>query len=717
MATSLGQLEYTLTLNNEGFEADVDASSAQMDTMAAKATETNDEVQASYAKTGEAAAAASDEQSLAADKNVESSDKSKAAQEESAGGFSGTLIAAAALTAGIDLLSDKTIKAATDFREGMTTIVTGAGASESSLKGLSSGVLSLADATGESTTDLTNGLYMIESAGYRGGAALDVLKAAAQGAKVGNADLGTVAAASTTVMHDYANANVSAVGATNVLVATVANGKTTMDDLSSSLSHVLPAANAAGVGLTNVMGTMASLTNAGFSARLASTDLSNLLTGLTGPTAVASAAMTKFGLDSQTVADTAKKSIPDAIQMVTDAIGKKFPQGTVQFNQALSSILGGATSVKTASALMAGGLGNVQANIDAVTKAQDNGAKSVTGWAETQKDAATQEARFKESIATAGIALGEGLLPAMTKVMEVGAALVEVIGQWTTKHKTLAATIVEVVGAASVMVLGIIAVGKAIEGVNLIMDLVDETNPWILAIMAIALAAIIIMNYWTPISHFFEGLWSGVKQIFSDFLNWAKANWGLLLSFIIGPMGLAIQWIVDNWSQIKTFFSDLWKDIVSVFTGAGTWLYDIGKSIIDGLVKGIQDAVGDVVSAVEGAGNAAVNAAKSVLKIFSPSQVFAEIGQNVSLGFAQGIKGASSAPIAATQNLSQAVTGAGSTISGMPSSNAQSGSIVYNIAQVVLSTADAVDEFFSVGNRNGQLEGMGVAPIAGTTGI
>jgi phage-related protein len=41
----------------------------------------------------------------------------------------------------------------------------------------------------------------------------------------------------------------------------------------------------------------------------------------------------------------------------------------------------------------------------------------------------------------------------------------------------------------------------------------------------------------------------------------------------------------------------------------------------------------------------------------------------------------------------------------------------YNIQNVLLSTADAVDEFFSIGNRNTALELNGGSPLAGTSGV
>src|SRR5689334_15105964 len=81
------------------------------------------------------------------------------------------------------------VKAAGDFQQSMNLLVTACGESQSNLKAVSDGVLSLARQTGTSTGMLAEGMYQVEKAGYRGANGLQVLKAAAQGAREEGADL------------------------------------------------------------------------------------------------------------------------------------------------------------------------------------------------------------------------------------------------------------------------------------------------------------------------------------------------------------------------------------------------------------------------------------------------------------------------------------------------------------------------------------------------
>lgn len=138
---------------------------------------------------------------------------------------------------------------------------------------------------------------------------------------------------------------------------------------------------------------------------------------------------------------------------------------------------------------------------------------------------------------------------------------------------------------------------------------------------------------------FFEGLYHDASALISDVVGFIEGHWRLLLTILTGPIGLAVALITKYWSDIKKLFqdgisgvetivswfaslpgkfrqwlgdvvsavSDKVGDVLSWFgqlpgkiqnmlANAGTWLYDIGKDIIGGLVHGIEGAIGDVKS-------------------------------------------------------------------------------------------------------------------------
>lgn len=66
-------------------------------------------------------------------------------------------------------------------------------------------------------------------------------------------------------------------------------------------------------------------------------------------------------------------------------------------------------------------------------------------------------------------------------------------------------------------------------------------------------------------------------------------------------------------------------------------LLQIGKDIIDGLVKGIKGKIEDVKNAVKDIAGSITGKIKDILNIHSPSRVMAELGMFTSQGLAEGM--------------------------------------------------------------------------------
>jgi len=95
------------------------------------------------------------------------------------------------------------VKMAGDFQQATIQLVTGAGESRDNLGMVTSGILQMSSQVATSSQDLVRSMYVVESAGHHGADGLLVLRAAAEAAKAGNADLGTVTDALTSIMASY----------------------------------------------------------------------------------------------------------------------------------------------------------------------------------------------------------------------------------------------------------------------------------------------------------------------------------------------------------------------------------------------------------------------------------------------------------------------------------------------------------------------------------
>ena len=333
---------------------------------------------------------------------------------------SGGMLAAGATAAGAVMVGVGVLatKMAGDFQSGLTSLVTGAGESQKNLQMVHDGILKLSQDTGTSTKQLVDGMYMIESGGFHGAAGLAILKAAAEGAKVGSADLGTVADTVDTILKNYGEGGaLSATQATNALITTVSNGKTHLEDLASSLAFVLPAGAAAGLGLKDVLGAMATMTSVGVPAAESATYLRQMIIALEAPSAGARNELEKIGITTKQLGVAMKQGLPNALQLIQDQLAKHgIKQGSADYVAALREISGGTRQMQGMLNLMGPHLKTFKDDVAKVGGAAGKTGDQVQGWALVQKNANQQLSRAKESVSAVLIQLGEHLLPVVTQV-------------------------------------------------------------------------------------------------------------------------------------------------------------------------------------------------------------------------------------------------------------------------------------------------------------
>jgi len=80
--------------------------------------------------------------------------------------------------------------------------------------------------------------------------------------------------------------------------------------------------------------------------------------------------------------------------------------------------------------------------------------------------------------------------------------------------------------------------------------------------------------------------------------------------------------------------------------------WSVGRSVIDGITRGVMDTARSLARAAADAARAALDAAKSALGISSPSKVFRdEVGLQIGAGFAEGIDKSRQRLIESMENL------------------------------------------------------------------
>lgn len=601
----------------------------------------------------DAASGEIDANTAALDANAEAADANaashKAAGEASTGlGDSmGKLVAPLAIAeAAIVGVAAVAVKMSSDFRASMTQLVTGAGESQKNLKMVSDGILAMASQTGESTTQLAQAMFTIESAGDHGAAGLTILRDAAESSRESGAQLADTANALTTVLANYGAQGVTAANATNVLLGIVSNGKTTMQDLASSISTVLPAAAKYGVSLTDVGGALATMTAQNGDAASSTTYLRQLLTSLASPSSAAQKALKAIGLSAQQVSDDMKKSLPDTLQLITDRINATFPPGSVAATTAFKNIAGGSKQMQGMLLLTGQSMGTFKQNVLNVSDVVKQGGNTIAGWSLTQKDLSTQLAQAGAAAQVALIQVGTALEPIVKQVLANIMPALKQFGDWASTHgPEIAKAFAFVAGVVGVALVGalagaaatfLIAQAAAIgivaalalvgAGVALVImhwkqikDFFTSTSPAALAVKAALVAlggalagfavyaiAEAIPAIMTSVTAFgAQAVAAGAAAI----ATLAAAAPFILIGAAIALVVAGIYELITHWSQVSAFLEGVWAATVKGVGAGFHWLageagllwseivarFDAGVAFVKGLVKAGFDLIKSII--------------------------------------------------------------------------------------------------------------------------
>jgi hypothetical protein len=118
---------------------------------------------------------------------------------------------------------------------------------------------------------------------------------------------------------------------------------------------------------------------------------------------------------------------------------------------------------------------------------------------------------------------------------------------------------------------------------------------WI--ITGVAIAALLIYKYWTPIKGFFisigKGIYSALKPVldFFGYLWDTLVDWSGIISIFAPFIGIPLL-IVKNWSSVKGFFVGLFEGIWKVIKWYYGMIWDGIKWVFDSIVKYVSWSLG-----------------------------------------------------------------------------------------------------------------------------
>lgn len=187
-------------------------------------------------------------------------------------------------------------KMAMDFDKSMSQIESLVGVAGDEVAKMGETAKKMAIDTGRSANEAAEALFFITSAGLRSSDATDTLEASLKAAAVGLGETKTIADLATSAMNGYANENLTATQATDILVAAVREGKLEASELAGAMGGVIPLASSMGVGFEEVGAALAAMSRTGTNAANGATQLNAILMSLQKPTEKSAEMLGTLGL-------------------------------------------------------------------------------------------------------------------------------------------------------------------------------------------------------------------------------------------------------------------------------------------------------------------------------------------------------------------------------------------------------------------------------------
>jgi TP901 family phage tail tape measure protein len=544
--------------------------------------------------------------------STEASAESKASSGKMAGAAGLVQKAWMTTAAAVGYFAYKSGKMAIDFQQQMELIHTQAGASQGEVTKMSKAILDMS-ASGmyaQGPVKLAEGLYHLESIGLRAPKALDALKIAAQGAAVGNADLESTSTAlgAAWLVGIKGAGNLNSV--MGILNATTGAGNIRMQELVDSLgTGVLASAKLAGLGIGDVMGALATLTDEGYQGSSAMAQLATSFHFLTDPTQKAQKALHSIGLDTYTLSNTMRtQGLPAALRMLRDHLSQL---GPAQAEAKLGDILpGGRGRVLEVLMNQVDRYGRKMTQISNTSKnfAQDVAATHKTAafrihaaWSQIQSDM-IHLGNILIPVGVAAAAFFAGfvhqiilLLPLLAKIAPYLIPIVA--GFLAYKGAILAVRAAQIVGTAvswayfaAETAIAIVTEALAGEFTTLAVLIALVASPMLLvvAVIGVLIGALVLLymkNKW--FRNAIGDAWKWIKQAASDAIggivsafHWLQRAAGNVVNFIrhhwrqliliMGPFGLAVDFVTRHFQWFKTAVGNVFNYVA----GKVLWAYN-----------------------------------------------------------------------------------------------------------------------------------------------
>ena len=555
----------------------------------------------------------------------------------------GNLIADLVKTASSQLmnLAQSAIQTGSLYETSLAKVGTIADLGKLSIQQLGDQITATSNSMGIAATDIAEATYQAISAGQDTANAVAFAGQAAKLAAAGFTSTTSAVDILTTALNAYDLSADQADHVSDVLLTTQNLGKTSVDELSSSMGRVIPLAAAYNVSVENLSSGLAVMTANGIATAEATTYTKSMLNELgdTGST-VGKILQAETG-KSFAQLNAEGKSLGDVLQILYDNVDGDSTAFAGLWSSveagtgALSLASGGADKFNGVLAQMVDSAGATDTAYQTMTDTFQHSMESLQTTAENLSIDLFEamEPGLKEAanwgtdcLNTLTSALNEGgpaaMLDAASGILEnLTAGIVQQIPGLASSATQIITQLVQYLADHQDAIFD--------AGIQLLRSLVQGIGENLPQLITAAVSLI---------ESFASSLTDHLPEI-------AALGVDILAALIRGLLSLT--------ENLAGAALDLIASFVQSFDDNHDQFWEIGKQAVAGLWQGIKDSWSDLLSNLTEKVRSLADTAKRVLGIHSPSKVFTEIGENVTQGLVNGINTGAPAAQEAIQNIAQ----------------------------------------------------------------
>lgn len=372
-------------------------------------------------------------------------------------------------------------QSAAEFETSVAKVSTLVDTNKVSMRSMRDELLQLSGESGKSVNDLSDATYQAISASVEVGNAIVTVDKANKLAVGGFTSRATAVDVLTTALNAYNLSADQTEYISDILVTTQNLGKTTVDELASSVGKTIPLAAAYNVEMDNLSTAYAQLTKNGIATAEAGTYIKSMLNELGDSSSnVAKALKDETG---STFAELSSegKSIGDVLDVLVDSVNGNL----TKFNELWGSVEAGTGALSLAKA-------GSDAYNDTLMAMKDSAGATELAYSKMMDTTEAASQKFSNSAQNVAIAIGDDLNPCLEAMYNAGSNVLNIFASWIDQCPALSGAI-----AGLAVAIGAMGLAGAIAGIVKLVPKIAEMlslSPKIMIIVAAIAGAVAVIT-------------------------------------------------------------------------------------------------------------------------------------------------------------------------------------------------------------------------------